>query len=179
MKKVMLLTIFAALMMFSSAAFAQAGVTASGTLTVNATVNGVLQLVFTSDGAGVVLTSGAGTNVATLDFGTVQAFGGTLKTGVTRSVGATSWTISTPVDVQVNKANVTSANYTLKAQLGTADAVNTWQVAGTTVTSTAQATLTATGTYGAVVAETIAITIPLTAPSGAITNTINYVASSN
>ena len=49
MKKVVLLTIFAALMMISSAAVAQ---TASGTLTVTATVTGSNQLVFNSDAAG-------------------------------------------------------------------------------------------------------------------------------
>ena len=53
MKKVTLLTIFAALMMISSAAVAQT--TASGTLTVSATVTGSINLVFNSDVAGVPL----------------------------------------------------------------------------------------------------------------------------
>ena len=75
MKKVVLLTIFAALMMISSAAVAQ---TATGTLTVTATVNGSIQLVFNSDAAGVALSSGAGTNAATLAFGNVSAFGASL-----------------------------------------------------------------------------------------------------
>ena len=73
MKKVMLLTIFAALMMISSAAVAQT--TASGTLTVTATVTGSINLVFNSDASGVALSSGAGTNAATLAFGNVSAFG--------------------------------------------------------------------------------------------------------
>jgi glycerol-3-phosphate dehydrogenase len=72
MKKLTLFAIFAALMI-SSAAFAQT--TASGTLSVTATVNGTISLVFNSDAAGVTL-GGAGTNAATLAFGTVQAFGG-------------------------------------------------------------------------------------------------------
>ena len=55
MKKVVLLTIFAALMMISSAAVAQ---TANGTLTVTATVNGSIQLVFNSDAAGVAFRRG-------------------------------------------------------------------------------------------------------------------------
>ena len=62
MKKVMLLTIFAALMMISSAAVAQT--TASGTLTVTATVTGSINLVFNSDASGLALSSGAGTNAA-------------------------------------------------------------------------------------------------------------------
>src|SRR5262249_37310196 len=103
MKKVMLLTIFAALMMISSAAVAQ---TASGNLTVNATVTGSIQLVFNTDGSGVAL-SNAGTNAATLDFGTISAFG-TLSANVTRTSNATSFTVSTPVDVLVSATNTAS-----------------------------------------------------------------------
>jgi hypothetical protein len=178
MKKVMLLTIFAALMMISSAAVAQ---TANGTLTVTATVNGSIQLVFNSDASGVALSSGAGTNAATLAFGNVSAFGALGSPNITRTVVAgTSFTVSTPVDVLVSKSNSASANYTLKAQLGAADAVNTWQVAGNTVTSAAQATITATGTYGSNAAEAIAITVPFTTASGTlISNTINFAATAN
>ena len=86
MKKVMLLTIFAALMMISSAAVAQT--TASGTLTVTATVTGSINLVFNSDAAGLALSSGAGTNAATLAFGNVSAFGA-ISAGIVRSTTAT------------------------------------------------------------------------------------------
>ena len=133
MKKVVLLTIFAALMMISSAAVAQ---TATGTLTVTATVNGSIQLVFNSDAAGVALSSGAGTNAATLAFGNVSAFGA-ISAGIVRTTTATTFTVSSAVDVLVSKTNSTSANYKLTAQLGSADAVNTWQVGGVTVTNAA------------------------------------------
>jgi hypothetical protein len=178
MKKVMLLTIFAALMMISSAAVAQT--TASGTLTVTATVNGTISLVFNSDPAGVAL-SGNGTNAATLAFGTVQAFGGTLAAGVSRSVvPGTSFTVSSPVDVFVDKANVSSANYTLKAQLNAADAVNSWSVGGVAVTSAAAATITATGAYTTNVPETVALTVPFSTASGTnISNAINFTATAN
>jgi hypothetical protein len=178
MKKVMLLTIFAALMMISSAAVAQT--TASGTLTVSATVNGSIQLVFNSDVAGVALSSGAGTNAATLAFGNVSAFGA-LAAGVGRSTTATTFTVSSAVDVQVAKTNSASANYTLKAQLGAADAVNTWTVGGVSVLSTGfSLPITATGTYGSNVNFPVAITIPFATPSGTpISNTINYQATAN
>ncbi|HLW53091.1 MAG TPA: hypothetical protein VKW06_09630 [Candidatus Angelobacter sp.] len=166
--------------MVSSMAVAQAGNTASGTLTVTATVNSSINLVFNSDAAGVALSSGAGTNAATLAFGNVSAFGA-IAAGITRTVVAgTSFTVSTPVDVLVTKSNSTSANYTLKAQLGAADATNTWGVAGNTVTSASAATITATGTYGSNAAEAVAITIPFTTASGSvISNTINFTATSN
>lgn len=176
MKKVVLLTIFAALMMISSTAVAQ---TANGTLTVTATVQGSIGLVFNSDAAGVALASGAGTNTATLAFGNVSAFGA-VAAGVVRTTTATTFTVSSAVDVLVSKTNSASANYTLKVQLGAADAVNTWQVGGTAVTNAAQATITATGTYGANSNFPVAITVPFTTASGTlISNTISYQATAN
>jgi hypothetical protein len=177
MKKVLFLTIFAALMMISSAAIAQ---TATGTLTVTATVNGSIQLVFNSDASGVALSTGGGTNAATLPFGAVSAFG-PLSAGVVRPAPtATTFTVSSAVDVQVSKTNSASANYTLKAQLGAADAVNIWNVGGVLVTNAAQATLTATGAYAANSNFPVSITIPFTTASGTlISNTINYSATAN
>jgi hypothetical protein len=179
MKKLALL-ITAAVMVLVPMAVAQAGNTASGTLTVTATVNSSINLVFNSDAAGVALSSGAGTNAATLAFGNVSAFGA-VAGNVTRTVVAgTSFTVSTPVDVLVSKANSSSANYTLKAQLGALDATNTWQVAGNTITNAAATTVTATGAYGSNAAEAIAITVPFTTASGTnISNTINFTATSN
>jgi hypothetical protein len=178
MKKVMLLTIFAALMMISSAAVAQT--TASGTLTVTATVTGSINLVFNSDASGVALSSGAGTNAATLAFGNVSAFGALGSPNIVRTTTATTFTVSSAVDVLVTKTNSASANYTLKAQLGSADAVNTWAVGGVAVTNAAQSTLTATGTYAANSNFPVAITVPFTTASGTlISNTISYLATAN
>ena len=177
MKKVMLLTIFAALMMISSAAVAQT--TASGTLTVTATVNGSINLVFNSDAAGVALSSGAGTNAATLAFGNVSAFGA-IPAGIVRSTTASNFTVSSAVDVLVTKTNSASANYTLKAQLGSADAVTPGQSAAWQLPTLRSRTLTATGTYAANSNFPVAITVPFTTASGTlISNTINYVATAN
>ena len=178
MKKVMLFTIFAALMMISSAAVAQT--TASGTLSVTATVTGTINLVFNSNAAGVALSSGAGTKAATLAFGNVSAFG-PLSAGVVRPAPtATTFTVGFAIDVLVSKTNSASANYTLKAQLGAADAVNTWAVGGVAVTNAAQSTLTATGAYAANSNFPVAITVPFTTASGTlISNTINYTATAN
>lgn len=176
MKKVMIFTIFAALMLISSGAVAQ---TASGTLTVTATVNGSIQLVFNSDAAGVALSSGAGTNAATLAFGNVSAFGA-VAAGVVRTTAANSFTVSSAVDVLVSETNTASANYKLTAQLGTADAVNGWSVGGIAVTNAAASTLTATGAYGSNSNFPVAITVPFTTASGTlISNTINYTATAN
>lgn len=177
MKKVVLLTIFAALMMISSAAVAQT--TASGTLSVSATVTGSINLVFNSDASGLALSSGAGTNAATLAFGNVSAFG-PISAGIVRSTTATTFTVSSAVDVLVTKVNSASANYSLTAQLGSAPGGNNWSVGGVAVTNTAAAPITATGTYAANSNFPVAITVPFTTPSGTlISNTINYVATAN
>jgi hypothetical protein len=177
MKKVTLLTIFAALMMISSAAVAQT--TASGTLTVSATVTGSINLVFNSDANGVTLGS-PGTNAATLAFGPVSAFGALSSPNIGRSTTASNFTVSSAVDVLVTKTNSTSANYSLTAQLGSADAVNTWTVGGVAVTNAAAAPITATGTYAANSNFPVAITVPFTTASGTlISNSINYVATAN
>jgi hypothetical protein len=178
MKKLTILTFVAAMMiMVSSVASAQ--LTANGTLTVTATVTGSINLVFNNDAVGVPLSLGAGTNTATLALGNISAFGA-IAANITRTTTAANFTISTPVDVLVTKTNSASVNYTLKAQLGSADAVNTWQVGGTTVTNAAQATITGTGAYAANTPEAIAITVPFTTASGtAISNTINFAATSN
>lgn len=175
MKKQLCVLLFA-MFVFAVSASAQ---TATGTLTVTATVNSSISLVFNSDASGVALSSGAGTNAATLAFGNVSAYGA-VAGGVTRTVGASNFTVSSPVDVFVAKSNSASANYTLNARLGAADAVNTWQVAGNTITSAAASTITATGTYGSNAAEAIALTIPFTTASGTnINNTINFSATAN
>lgn len=177
MKKVLLLTIFAALMMISSAAVAQT--TASGTLTVTATVTGSINLVFNSDASGLALSSGAGTNAATLAFGNVSAFG-PISGGIVRSTTATTFTVSSAVDVLVTKTNSASANYSLTAQLGSAPAGNTWTVGGVGVTNTSATPITATGTYAANSNFPVAITVPFATPSGTlISNSINYVATAN
>lgn len=169
MKK--LIVIFAAAVMMTSLAAAQT--TAPGTLNVTANVTGTIQVVFFSHTGGVALASGEGQSTAALNFGTVSAFG-TIPGTITRTTTATNFTISTPVDVEVDQSNTTSASYNLTAQLGTADG-NTWALTGTTL-STTPVPIVSGGTYGSKVAMTVAITIPFAAPAGTVSNAINFLA---
>jgi hypothetical protein len=85
---------------------------ASGTVAVTATVASSVSLTFVSDPAGITL-GGTGTSAATIAFGTVQAYGGTVPANVTKTVnGTTNWTLSTPFDVVVQVANQVSPTYT-------------------------------------------------------------------
>lgn len=157
--------------------FASAQVTSSGTLAVTATVASSISMVFASNGAGVALT-GAGTNAATMAMGNISAYG-TLSAGVSRVVGASNFTVSSPFNVQVSKSNSASANYSLTAQLASADATNTWALGATTITSGAAASIAATGAYASSVPYTLNLTVPLASGAGAISNTLNFVATAN
>jgi hypothetical protein len=180
MKKPVFLTITAAvIMMMSSLAMAQAGNTASGTLTVTATVNSSITLVFQKNAAGFAI-GNPNTNTATIAFGPVQAFGGAAIGGVTQTPGANSFALSTPVDVVVNKANSASANYLLTAKLNAAPSDGqTFTVNALPVTNTSAQPINATAAYGTTTV-TVVETIPFTVPNGTLlTDVISFTATSN
>ena len=170
----------AAMVMASVLAFAgeaRAQATSAGVLTVTATIESSISLTFETDAAGVSL-AGAGTSTATLAYGTVSAFGTIATANVSRTVGASDFTVSSPFGVKVVKANSSSANYTLQAALGSADATNTWTIDSTDLTTSNQ-TLGASYSYGSAVAHTMKLTVPFTASAGAVSKTVNFTATSN
>jgi hypothetical protein len=134
-----------------------------------------LTLAFVSDPSGTTL-AGSGTAAASVSFGSVRAFGGVVPSGVTKSVGASSWTLSTPIDFKVQKGaldvlDVLSTHYMMTASLLAADVQNTWKLNSVTLSTTA-ATIAPSTVYGTV-AYTFALTIPFTAAAGTISNTIS------
>jgi hypothetical protein len=137
-----------------------------------------ISLTFVSDPGGIAL-SGSGTSAASASFGTVQAFGGAVSSGVTKSVGANSWTLSTPIDITVQKGvlDLLSPSYTLTAKLQTSDLTNTWKLNAVTLSTTA-ATITGAGAYGTTV-NSFSLTVPFSAVAGAINNTINFTVTAN
>ena len=155
------------------------GQTSSGTLTVTATVQSSINLTFISDANGVALT-GSGTNAATLGFGNVSQFISP-PPKVTETIGATSFTVSTPFDIAVTKSNVTSATYSLTAEVQTPDPVNTWMIDTfpLTIVPAAPTSLTVTGAYSTNVVHTLFLTIPFSAGASVISNSINFVATAN
>ncbi len=158
--------------------------TATGALTVSATITPSLQFVFQSDASGVALSAGSGTSAATLAFPAVSAFG-TAPTGVTlvNTPASSQFSISTNVGFLVNEANVaqvTSNNYTLKAALQTADSTNHWTVGSSATLTTTAATVTATGVYGTTATPfAVQIVIPYSNTSATISNTINFTVTTN
>ena len=150
--------------------------TGSGTLGVTATLVGSISLTFLTDASGLAVT-GTGTSTASLPFGTVSMYGVSVPAHVTKTLnGSTSFSLSTPFDIRVDLANSISTAYTLNATLATADAVNTWVIGATDISSAGPFALTAAGVYGAAVPYTLKLTIPATETAGLITNSIGFSA---
>jgi hypothetical protein len=162
-----------------AAAFAAAGAwadTSSGTLTVTGTVESSINLTIQSAGG---TTSGTGTAAATAALGSISKYG-SAPTGFTLARGASNWTLSSTVGVQVDKANLTSTDYTLTAQLGSAPASGiAWKLNGSTLSDSAATTLTSTGTYGSTGSYSWDIVVADSAAAAAIDNTIDFTATSN
>ena len=158
-------------------AFAAAQDTSSGTLTVTATVESSIGLTFENDAAGVALT-GAGTNAATMSLGAISAYNALSTPGVSRTVGATNFTVSSAFGVKVVRANSASSTYTLSAALGSTDTTNTWKINATTL-STSNQSLGATFSYGSAVSHTMYLTVPFSASTGGVSKVLNFTAVAN
>jgi hypothetical protein len=169
---------FAALLAAFSILSVRASATdqSSGTLTVTATVTSSISMVFDEDSSGVALT-GNSTGAATLAFGAVSAYYAE-PANVTGTENGTSFTVSTPFDVNVTQANGSSANYALTAQLGSSDSVNTWKVDSIQINGASPTPITGSFNYGSDALHTLSLTVPYTVTSG-ISNTINFTASAN
>ena len=84
------------------------------------------------------------------------------------------------VGVKVDKANLTSTDYTLTAQLGSAPASGVaWKLNGSTLSDSAATTLTSTGTYGSTGSYSWDIVVADSAAAAAIDNAVDFTATSN
>lgn len=165
--------IAAAIMMVTPAVMAA---TSSGTLTVTGTVESSINLTIESAGG---TTSGTGTAAATSVLGSISKYSAA-PTGFTLARGASDWTLSSTVGVNVAKANLTSTDYTLTAQLGSAPASGVvWKLNGSTLSDAAATTLTSTGTYGSIGSYSWDIVVADSAAAGSIDNAIGFTATSN
>jgi hypothetical protein len=150
---------------------------ASGTLTVTGTIESSIEL--TIAGVGGAEASGLNTNSATVGLGSISKYG-TVPTSFTRTTSSTDYTITGEVSVMVNKANLTSTDYTLSAQLSSAPATGvTWKLASNTLNETSPTTLTSTGTWGSAVPFAWDLVIADSAAPGSIANDINFTAFAN
>jgi predicted secreted protein len=153
-----------------------AAATSSGTLTVTGTIESSISLTIESAGG---VASGTGTGAANSDLGSISKYG-SAPTGFTLARGASDWTLSSTVGVKVEKANLTSTDYTLTSQLGSAPASGVaWKLNGSTLSDAAETTLTSTGTYGSTGSYSWDIVVADSAAAAAIDNVVSFTATSN
>lgn len=125
---------------------------------------------------GGVSVAGAGTNVASFDYGTVSAFDA-LGSGVSRTTTASDYTIETQFGVRVVRNTGSSPNYTLRARLQNTDPL-TWKVDGVTMTTnfTTVATL---QPYDSILSHMLAFVVPFSRAAGSISTGFEVMAVAN
>jgi len=136
-----------------------------------------LTLSFASVSGSLPLT-GAGTNTATVNFGNVSAFN-PVTAGVSRTVGASSHTLSTNFGVRATRTltGLLSPNYTLKGRLQSAQPL-TWQINGTTM-STTDAVIGTSQPYGTTVSHSLSFVVPFSQAAGSVTTVLEITAIAN
>jgi hypothetical protein len=111
-----------------------------------------------------------------LDFGNVSAFE-SLASGVSRTIGASNYTISTGLGIRVTKIVGGSSSYTLQARLQSAHAL-TWQLDGVTM-STSAATVATLQPYATTIPHTLAFVVPFSYAAGAVATVFEVTAIAN
>ena len=172
-------------LLFSSAALLAQNPTASGVINGQLVNKDGISLVFDSDLAGVNLGS-SGTSAASLNFGTISAFG-PLSAGVTRpTVTAASYTVRTIFDVEVIQGGLTSTTYTLTANLAAVAPTGLSYKVDAVTLSIASQTIQVNAAYNADLAHNMDLVVSTAAPGAGgpavgtpITTTINFTATAN
>jgi hypothetical protein len=158
----------------------------SGQLTITLTVQSSISLIFQNNPSapanGFCSLTNPGSNNVGLDLGTASFPGGSdsLACVAYTHIGSAVYQVSSAFDVVVAKANSSSPNYRLAAEISTAPPANvTWLVNNVTLTNTAFTQLDAADGYGAAVTKTLQVQVKNTVPAQALTETITFLATAN
>jgi hypothetical protein len=171
---------------FSVAGYAQAGQTASAQLSINLTVQSSIGLIFQNNPAvgsnGFCPLTNSGTNNVGLDLG-IAAFpngGDSLPcVGYTHLPGAL-YQVSSAFDVVVTKANSSSPNYRLAAEISIAPPANvTWLVNNVALNNTGFTALDASDPYATTVTKTLQVQVKNNVPAQTLQETITFLATAN
>jgi hypothetical protein len=178
-----LLMMSGVLCLLASSAEAQSS---SGQLTITMSVQSSITLVFKDNPSvgttGFCPLTNAGTNNVGLDMGTA-AFPGNFHTSTcvnyTHVTGAV-YQVSSAFDVVVTKANSSSPNYRLAAEISTPPPANvSWLLNNVTLTTAGFTTLDAADNYAAPVTKTLQVQVKNTVAAQALLETITFLATAN
>jgi hypothetical protein len=174
-----------ALVLLSVAAPLSAQTTAQFTIT--ATVQPSITLVFNNNpsvgSTGFCPLTSSGTNAVGLDLGSASFTGGSTLACVAFShVGGAHYQVASSFDVLVSKANTTSPNYRLSAQISTPppSADVAWLLSNQTLT-TAMTALTAdtANAYGTAKTKTLQVQVKNNVAAGTLSETVTFLATAN
>jgi hypothetical protein len=160
--------------------------TSSAQLSISLSVQSSISLIFQNNPnvntPGFCPLTNSGTNNVLLDLGTA-AFPGSFHTSPCVSyshVGGASYQVSSAFDVVVSKANTSSPNYRLAAEISTAPPANVvWLVNNVTLSNTAFATLDVSDAYAKAITKTLQVQVKNTVPSQTLQETITFLATAN
>lgn len=159
--------------------------TSSAQLSVNLTVQSSISLVFNNNPnvgtVGFCPLTNAGTNSVGLDLGTA-AFPGNLHTSTCVNythLNAAFYQVSSAFDVLVTKANTSSPNYRLAAQISTVPPAGVvWLLNNTTLT-TGLTTLDTADNFGQAITKTLQVQVRNNVPAQVLQETITFLATAN
>ena len=166
--------------------FASHGQAASATaqLTITMSVQSSISLIFQNNPAvgttGFCPLTNAGTNNVGLDLGTASFPGGASLACVAYShVGGGYYQVASSFDVVVTKANSSSPNYRLAAEISSAPPASViWLVNNTTLTNTGFTQLDASDNYGTIT-KTLQVQVKNPVPAQTLQETITFLATAN
>jgi hypothetical protein len=167
----------------SNAAQAQ---NSSGQLTITMSVQSSISLVFQNNAnvgnPGFCPLTNAGTNNVGLDLGTASFPGSVHSSSCVdyQHIGAAFYQVSSAFDVVVSKANSSSPNYQLAAEISTVPPANVvWLVNNVTLTTAGFTTLDAADNYAANVTKTLQVQVRNSVPAQTLQETITFLATAN
>ncbi len=160
--------------------------TGTAQLTINMTVQSSINLIFQNNPSvgtnGFCPLTNSGTNNVGLDLGTASFSGGSdsLACVAYAHVGGATYQVSSAFDVVVTKANSSSPNYRLAAEISTAPPANvTWLVNNITLTNAAFTQLDASDNYSQAITKTLQVQVKNTVPAQVLQETITFLATAN
>src|SRR5262245_47824833 len=178
-----LLMLSAVLCLLTAGASAQSS---SGQLTITMNVQSSISLIFQNNPSvgttGFCPLTNAGTNNVGLDLGTAS-FPGSFHTSTCvnyQHLTAAFYEVSSAFDVVVTKANSSSPNYRLAAQISTPPPTGViWLINNVTLTDTGFTQLDATDIYGQRITKTLQVQVRNNVPAQVLQETITFLATAN
>jgi hypothetical protein len=160
--------------------------TSTGQLAITMTVQSSISLVFQNNPAvgtaGFCPLTNAGTNNVGLDLGTAQFPGSTHSSSCVNyaHISGALYEVSSVFDVVVTKANSSSANYRLAAEISTPPPANVaWLINNVTLSTTTFTTLDSTDNFGSAITKTLQVQVKNTVPAQVLQETITFLATAN